>query len=76
MKIQFLNNDGGGYASFLDVNENITVDQFFRETMSGREPDDYLIRVNRQPVAQDYVLQENDRIAFTPLKIEGATNVM
>jgi hypothetical protein len=32
----------------------------------------YLIRVNRQPVVRDYVLQENDRITMTPTKIEGA----
>ncbi len=76
MRIQFLNNDGGGYASYLNVNENITVDQFFNEKLSGRSPDDYLIRVNRQPAPRDYVLQENDRVTFTPLKIEGATHVM
>ena len=31
MKIQFLNNDGGGYADYVHVNENTTVDQFFNE---------------------------------------------
>lgn len=71
MRIQFLNNDGGGYASYLDVNENTTVDQFFNERMAGT-PDQYLIRVNRQPVPHDYVLQEDDRVTCTPLKIEGA----
>ena len=33
---------------------------------------DFLIRLNRQPVPRDYVLQENDRITCTPTKIEGA----
>ena len=33
---------------------------------------DYLIRVNRQPVAEDHVLQDGDRVSFTPTKIEGA----
>ena len=50
----------------------MTVEQFFKDQMPGRKPEDYLIRVNRQPVPRDYVLQENDRITITPTKIEGA----
>ena len=48
------------------------MEQFFNEKMPSRKPEDYLIRVNRQPVARDCVLQENDRVTVTPLKIEGA----
>jgi molybdopterin converting factor small subunit len=40
--------------------------------MPGRTAADYMIRVNRQPVARDYVLQEGDRVSITPTKIEGA----
>ena len=72
MKIQYLNNDGGGYADYVHVNDNTTVDQFFNERLSGCKPEDYLIRVNRQPVPRDYILQENDRITCTPTKITGA----
>ena len=36
------------------------------------DPKTYLIRVNRQPVASDQVLQEGDRVSITPTKIEGA----
>jgi hypothetical protein len=36
------------------------------------KPQDYLIRVNRQPAASDQVLQEGDRVSLTPVKIEGA----
>jgi len=36
------------------------------------KPQDYLIRVNRQPVAAGQILQEGDRVSFTPTKIEGA----
>jgi hypothetical protein len=50
----------------------MTVEQFFNEKMPGREPEDYLIRVNRQPVARNTVLQEGDRVTVTPTKIEGA----
>ena len=54
------------------MSEGTTVSSFFGRQMPGRTPQDYLIRVNRQPVAQDHVLQEGDRVTITPLKIEGA----
>jgi hypothetical protein len=72
MRILYINNDGGGFADYLDVTGSMTVKQFFEEKMPGRESHDYLIRVNRQPVPRDYVLQENDRVTLTPTKIEGA----
>jgi len=72
MRILFIDNDGAGFADHIDIAENTTIEQFFKIKMSGKEVSDYLIRVNRQPVSRDYVLQENDRITITPLKIEGA----
>jgi sulfur carrier protein ThiS len=72
MRILFIDNDGSGFADYIDIAENTTVEQFFKIKMSGKEASDYMIRVNRQPVARDYVLQENDRITITPTKIEGA----
>ena len=72
MRILFIDNDGAGFADYIDIAENTTVEQFFRIKMSGREASDYLIRVNRQPVAKDYILREGDRITITPTKIEGA----
>ena len=72
MRLLYINNDGGGYADYVNVSDGMTVQQFFRDQMPGRKPEDYLIRVNRQPVPRDYVLQENDRVTLTPTKIEGA----
>lgn len=72
MKILFINNDGGGFADYVQVADGTTVQQFFNEKLPDREAHDYLIRVNRQPVPKDYILQEGDRITATPLKIEGA----
>ena len=72
MRILWINNDGGGFADHIEVAQGTTVIQFFDKKMVGRCPEDYLIRVNRQPVARDYVLQEGDRITMTPTKIEGA----
>jgi len=72
MKILWIDNDGGGFADYVDINEGTTVKSFFSEKLPNRDPGDYLIRVNRQPVASDHVLQEGDRVTVTPVKIEGA----
>ncbi|REJ86647.1 MAG: molybdopterin converting factor [Planctomycetota bacterium] len=72
MKVFYLNNDGGGFADHIDIQEGLTVEHFFQERMPDRRPEDYLIRVNRQPAARDQRLQEGDRISITPTKIEGA----
>lgn len=72
MKILYINNDASGYADYINIAENTTIEQFFAIKMQGRNEEDFLIRVNRQPVAKDYVLQEGDRVTITPRKIEGA----
>jgi len=72
MRLLYVNNDGGGFADYVEVSPGMTVEIFFNEKMPNRKPDDFLIRVNRQPVARDYVLQEGDRVTVTPTKIEGA----
>ena len=72
MRVLYINNDGSGFADYVDAQQGITVDQFFQQQMVGRKEEDFLIRVNRQPVARDQVLQEADRVTITPTKIEGA----
>ena len=72
MKILFINNHGGGFADYIDVPDGTTVATLFRERVRGGQPEDYLIRVNRQPVARDQSLQDGDRVSITPVKIEGA----
>ena len=72
MRILYINNDGGGFADYVQANDGTTVEQFFKDRMPGRNAEDFLIRVNRRPVTRDYVLQENDRVTITPTKIEGA----
>ncbi len=72
MKILLINNHGGGFADFVEVPHGTTVQQLFdREIRSGK-PDDYLIRVNRQPAPRNQFLTEGDRVSITPVKIEGA----
>ena len=72
MRILYINNSGCGYADYVQIEEGKTIDQLFNNKMPQESPEDYLIRVNRQPVAKDYVLREGDRITITPTKIEGA----
>ena len=72
MKILFVNNDGGGFADYVETAEGTTVEKFFNNQLPNGKSEDYLIRVNRQPVARDYSLQDGDRITMTPTKIEGA----
>jgi sulfur carrier protein ThiS len=72
MRILFINNLGGGFADYVNINEGMTIEQFFKDKMPTEKAADYLIRVNRQPAPKDYILQENDRITVTPVKIDGA----
>ena len=72
MKILWINNDGGGYANHIDVDVGTTVSELFEQKVPNAKANDYLIRVNRQPTARDYVLQDGDRVSCTPVKIEGA----
>jgi sulfur carrier protein ThiS len=72
MRILVINNDGGGFADYVEVQQGTTVQQLFERQVQSPKPENYLIRVNRQPVPADQVLCEGDRISFTPTKIEGA----
>ncbi len=76
MRVLYINNDGAGFADYVQVSEGTTVEQFFQDNMQGRKSSDYLIRVNRQPVPRDCVLQENDRVTITPVKIDGASALL
>ena len=72
MRIMYINNNGGGFADFINIEECTTIEKLFKQKMPNEQSSDYLIRVNRQPVPKDYVLKENDRVTVTPTKIEGA----
>lgn len=72
MQILFINCNGGGFADYVNVEPETTIASFFAAKVPGGSASDFLLRVNRQPVPQDYVLQEGDRVSITPVKIEGA----
>lgn len=73
MRIMYINNDGGGFADHITIDDNTTVQQLFNNRVPHGSPSDYLIRVNRQPSTRDQQLREGDRVSFTPTKIEGAS---
>ena len=70
MRVMFINNDGGGFADFIDIANGLSVGKFF-ELKIGGNPENYLIRVNRAETTPDYILVENDRVTITPTKIDG-----
>jgi hypothetical protein len=61
----------GGFAVFVEVGAGTTVAQLFGRRLPGARAEDYLIRVNRQPVSADQVVQEGGRVSMTPTKIAG-----
>ena len=76
MKVLMINNDGGGFAKHVELPEGMTVGELFTQHLgASARPEDYLIRVNRLPAAQDQVLVDGDRISVTPVKIEGAKKI-
>ena len=73
MRILFINNDGGGFADHIEVANGTTVQDLFDQQVKSGKAHNHLIRVNRQPVPPNQVLQEGDRVSITPTKIEGAS---
>jgi sulfur carrier protein ThiS len=73
MRVLFINNDGAGFADYIEVESGTTVRQLFQQQVPAGKPENHLIRVNRQPVPADQALQEGDRVSITPTKIEGAS---
>lgn len=71
MKIVLISNESG-YADNLETKDGISVSELFKQQLPKGRPQDYLIRVNRQPASADQVLQNGDRVSFTPTKLEGA----
>ncbi len=76
MTVLFISNSGAGFAGEVEVKARSTVGQLFKEQMKkGCKPEDHLIRVNRDIVAEKYVLREGDRVTITPTHIEGGKSL-
>ena len=63
MRILFVNNDGGGFADYVEFAEGTTVVELFEQHMKPDRPEDYLIRVNRMPVSSGSVPPPNPATA-------------
>ena len=72
MRILLINNNGSGFANYVELSAATTVSELFQQHLGSAKFGDYLIRVNRQPCHRDQTLQEDDRVSITPTKIEGA----
>ena len=72
MRLLVINNDGGGFADWVEAADGTTVEKLFSQQLPHAKSEDYLIRVNRQPCSRDQVLHEGDRVSMTPVKVEGA----
>jgi hypothetical protein len=72
MKIFFINNTGGGFASHIDIPTGTTVQELFHDRVRFGKHEDFLIRVNREMATADQQLREGDRVSVTGGKIEGA----
>lgn len=80
MEVLYVNNEGGGFARQVEVRADTKVADFCKvhagieSSKDGDEftPANWKIRVNREPVPGDYILQDGDKITVTPVKIKGA----
>jgi len=42
MRVLHINNDGSGFADYIEVPDGITVEQLFARQVAGARPEDYL----------------------------------
>ena len=73
MRVLLINNDGGGFADYVEIAEGTTVKELFERHMKSTSSESYLIRVNRMPVPRDQVLEEGDRVSVTPVSYTHLT---
>lgn len=72
MKINFVNNTGGGFRGEMDVADGTTIQQFFEAQFGGKNFSDYGITVNRLDVNPSRELREGDTVTIVPGKYSGA----
>jgi hypothetical protein len=74
MKVQFINNDGAGFADDVQVDEGTSAEELFVKKMGDADPGSYLIRINRLAASANQILHAGDKMSVTPTKIKGASN--
>jgi hypothetical protein len=72
LNVKFINNNGGGFARTIPVDEGTTLGDFLKEEMED-SLSNYKIRHNENRVCDwDTELSDGDRILVTPIKMGGA----
>jgi molybdopterin converting factor small subunit len=71
----FLNADSTGFASNKTVPAGTSLAHFI-VTAGYTDLARWVIRVNNEPVAADYVLKQGDKVAMFPSKVEGAVDMI
>ena len=66
----YLNSMGEGYAQEKEVAEGTTVKSFIDAELDSDDSES-MIRVNRSPVIEGYVIKEGDTVTVTPTKVGG-----
>jgi hypothetical protein len=83
ISVRLVSNEGAGENRVLQVQENMTVNDFVSRHLSGQNPEGLLIRVNGRSVVPEGAasagqptmatpLQANDKVTVAPKKVDGA----
>lgn len=72
IEVFYVNNTGEGFSRKVEVDVGTTIDLFVAARTGEVSFSDYTIRVNRDAVPRDYVLQQEDKITVVPSGIKGA----
>ena len=72
IEVLYINNQGEGFSRKTDISEGTTISEFVAARTGEVNFSDYTIRVNRDAVERDYVLEDGDKITVVPTGIKGA----
>lgn len=70
MRIMFTKTSGG-FAEYIDLDQSMTIGEFFSRYMPDCDEMEYLIRINGQIVPADYILKNDDRVTIIPVDVLG-----
>lgn len=73
-QVLFINNDGAGFAEKVDVPMGTSISDFLAAELPDVDLTERTITVNGAMVSGDYPLGLGDKIAVTPLKVDGAAD--
>jgi len=69
-----LSNAAGGFTSSVQMVQGDTIGDLFRRECNGRDPANYLIRVNGEGnLPSNRELSNGDRVTITPTKVEAGS---